>query len=350
MRVRLKDISSSRIPKVLGLCADDLPRISNYLNEAQQRLIIAMGETGAWGTWQKVVFNVSKTDPYITLPAEFARMQAMDVCRRPTAIQNEWYEFLEAGIGLQVPCPNGNPFEGWWCGTMQGFDRNVVPTAFNLTTTNQYLRVYLTDARDIGVKFQVSGALDQNGVGIYTQDVQNPVNGFIMLLDQPFTTSPSIVTSFNAIYKPVTYGDVLLKQVDATTGDEVLLSRYKPYETSPAYRRYFIKSLPNSCCPSPTPGFVQVTAMCKLEFQPAINPTDFLIIGNIPALKEECESIRYSEMDNPTAQQLSVLKHANAIKLLNEELGHQLGKYEPAVNVAPWGTAKLSHQEIGYLV
>lgn len=351
MRVRLSDISSTRISDVLGVCSDDYPKLASYLNEAQQRLINASGESGFWGGVHKLVFNVTRTDPYITLPPEYAQISAMDVCRVPIAIQNEWYEFLEFGIGLQVPCTNDSPFLGMQCGTLQGYARSVVPTAYELTPTNQYLRIYITDARDIGAKILISNALDSNGVGIYSTDVNDQVDGFFMLADQPFVTSSSIVTSFSAFGKPVTYGDVLLYQVDATTGDEVLLSRYTPKETNPSYRRYFIKSLPCGCCQSPTnPGYVQVTTLCKVEYQPVINPSDYLIIGNVPALKAECESIRYSEIDNALSQTLSVKKHADAIRLLNEELTHYIGKSNPAINVAPFGSAYLANQSIGILI
>jgi hypothetical protein len=321
------------------------------LNQGTQELINIAGEDGFWGCDHKVVFNVTRTDPYITLPPQYARMISMDVCRHPVPIQNEHYEFLEFGIGLQVPCTNESPFLGMQCGTLQGFDRNVVSTAYDLTATNQYLRAYITDVRDIGVKFLISGALDANGVGIYTNDVNLQVDGFYLILDQPFVTSASIVTSFLAVSKPVTFGDVLLYQVDATTGVEVLLSRYTPQETNPAYRRYFIKSLPCGCCQSPTnPGYVQVTTMLKVEYRPIVNPSDFLIIGNIPALKAICESIRYSEIDNALSQTLSIKKKADAVTLLNQELSHYIGKSRPAINVALFGSARLEDACIGTMI
>lgn len=351
MRTKLSDISDTMIPDALGLCADDFPRLAQFVNRVTQELIITAGEDGFWGGYHKVVFNVTRSNPYITLPPQYARMISMDVCRRPVPIQNEHYEFLEFGIGLQVPCTNESPFLGMQCGTLQGFDRNVVNTAYDLTPTNQYLRTYITDVRDIGAKFLISGALDQNGVGIYTNDVNLQVNGFYLLGDQPFTTSSSIVTSFQAFSKPVTYGDVLLYQVDATTSEEVLLSRFTPQETNPTYRRYFIKSLPCGCCQSPTnPGYVQVTTLLKIEYYPVINPSDFLIIANFPALELMCESIRYGKMDNAISQALGVKKKAEAVKLLNDELNHYIGKSKPAINVAPYGSAALPNQMIGVLI
>lgn len=347
MRIRLSDVMASRIPNSLGLCRDDAPRICSFINEAQQRLINAGSDTGWVGGYHKVVFEVDRSNPYITLPPEYSRIISLAACR-PMPIRNEWYEFLEEGTG-PLPNPNGNNRCGVdICSAGQAYDRNQVPTAVDLTPTNQYLRVYLTDARDVGSKVLVYNALDANGVGIYSTDVNEQVNGFLMPLTQPFTTSDSIVTSFTAIGKSVTYGDVLLKQVDATTGDEVLLSRYKPNETNPAYRRYYLRSLPNGCCVGSDPDTALVTAVCKVEYQPVANLTDYLIIGNIPALKAEVESIRYAEIDNPNSQQMSVLKHLQAVKLLNEELRNFNGD-EFSVGFYPFGSASLERVNIGMI-
>lgn len=344
MRTTFAQVRQSRLPEVIGKCASDLPSIAAMVNQAQQQLINAGGETGWWGGWMKVVFTVLRSNPYITLPRQFARAINMDVGRFPIRVQNEFYEMLEAGIGLQGfnQCPD-------WCGALEGYERGVWPTMVDLTASNQYLRVYITDERDISARILIGPALDQNGNGIYTQDGQNSVNGFYLSMDQPFVTSDFIVTSIGGIQKDATFGDVLLYQVDATTGTQVLLSRYAPDEITPAYRRYFINRLP--CGRNEMSATtVSVTAMAKLEFIPVNRDTDFLIIGNIPALIEECKAIRYSEMDVTNAAALEGKAHSKAIKYLNQELTHYLGKLQPAVNFAPFGTAKLEHQMIGRLM
>lgn len=345
----------SRLPSAIGKCANDVPGVAAYVNQAQQQLIIAMGETGAFGGWQKVVFSVNRCSPYITLPRELARIINMDVCRFPIRIQNEFYEMLEAGVGLQdfCKCPD-------WCGALEGYERGTFPTMVDITPSNQLLRVYMTDPRDLGKRVLVGPALDQNGNPIYSQDGLNSVNGFYLPLANPFTTSAFQVSSIGGVQKDATFGDVLLYQVDATTGAQVLLSRYAPDEITPSYRRYFIHRLPcgcgtvqvpsNPCVAGVTPPNVAVTAMAKLEFIPANRTTDFLIIGNIPALIEECKSIRYSDMDAPNAPGLAAKSHLNAVNLLNKELGHYLGKLQPAVNFAPFGTATLERQRIGAMM
>lgn len=354
MRTTLAQVQQSRLPAAIGKCAADLPAIAAYVNQAQQQLINAGGETGWWGGWMKVAFQVSRANPYLTLPRAFARLINLDVCRVPIRIQNEFYEMLEAGIGLQDfnRCQN-------WCGTLEGYERGVFPSLVDLPATNQFLRVYPTDARDIGLRVLVGPAQDQNAHFIYSQDGNNPVNGFYLPLEQPFSTTNFIVSAFGGIQKDATFGDVLLTAVDATTGVEVPLSRYAPDEINPAYRRYYINKLPCGCSPPSVPSVpsvplapstVTLTAIGKLEFIPANRPTDFLIIGNIPALIEECKAIRYADMDTPEAAVLELKSHRKAIKYLNDELRHYLGELQPAVNFAPYGNAHLSRQRIGSLI
>ena len=355
-RITLRDVRLSRLPEVIGKCADDLVGVAAFVNQAQEQLVKCGGESGWYGGWAKVAFNITRCNPYITLPREFARAINLDVCKFPIRIQNEFYEFLPDGIGLQDFCKI--PTASDWCGALEGYERGVFPTMIDLTPTNQLLRVYLTDPRDAGARVLIGPALDQNGNNIYSQDGLNQVNGFYLPLAQPFTTSAFIVTGFNAVQKDATYGDVLLYQVDATTGAQVLLSRYKPDEINPAYRRYFIHKVPcscnsvavpgNPCGPGVvTPGTVTVTAMVKLEYLPANRDTDFLVIGNIPALISECKSIRYSDMDTPAARGFRDANHKDAIKYLNDELQHYLGQLMPAINLAPFGTARLQRAGIG---
>lgn len=351
MRTTLGQLRQSRFPEAIGKMVNDLPSIAAYANQAQQQLINAGGETGWFGGWQKVVFQVSRTNPYITCPRTIARLINLDVCRTPVRIQNEFYEMLEAGIGLQdfALCQP-------WCGTLEGYERGVWPTMVDIAPTNQLLQVAITDPRDVGKRILFGPAQDQNGNFIYSQDGNSPVNGFYMSFNLPFTTNSFIVSNIGAVQKDVTFGDVLVYSFDSTNGATVLLARYAPNETTPAYRRYYINRLPCGCSPPPpnsppgSPGTVTVTAMAKLEFIPVLRDTDFLIIGNIPALIEEAKAIRYSDMDKPEAAALEIKSHRKAIKYLNDELRHYEGELQPAVNFAPWGTAHLSRARIGSII
>lgn len=324
MIATLKTVKNSRIPELIGVCSDDTARISAIVNDAQQRLIYAGKDAGWWNGWVKVVFSVTPTNPYITLPREFARIINMAIEEFPIHIHNEFYEVLPGGIG---PLPNCTVSD--WCGTVAGYERGIWPTSVDLTTTNQTLRVYVTDSRDVNSRILIIG-LDQNGNEIYSQDGLHTVTGFYLTFDSPFVDSTFIVTQIKSVVKPVTFGDVLLYQVDQTTGTQVLLSRYKASETNPAYRRYYIAPVPSWCCSGTS---FNITALAKMEYIPAIRDTDLLVISNIPALTEMVQALRYYAQDVVASHQLGLMHEKRAIKLMRQELDHYMGIEEPAVTV-----------------
>ncbi len=90
--------------------------------------------------------------------------------------------------------------------------------------------------------------------------------------------------------------------------------------------------------------------MAKLDLIPAQVPTDYLLIQNLEALIAECQSIRFGDMDTPTSKQMAQERHIQAIRLLNGELTHFLGKDRPAIEVKPFGSATLRRAGVGRLI
>jgi hypothetical protein len=348
---RLKDVRRSRIPQSIGACASDQGQLIETVNEALERLVFAGGEVGWWGSWARMVFNVdSATDPFITAPRNVARIINLDVCQRPSVIQNEFYEFLEAGAGLQ-PLTNcsGNSTQN--CNLLETYDRGQFPTFSDLVPPNKRLRFYITDSADIGRRVLVQGK-DQNGVTIYSLDGTVQVLGIFLGFTTPFVDTPFDISLLTGLQKDVTIGQVRVFEVDMVTGVQRLILTMEPAEEVSGYRRYFLNGLPKNCCDPTGSGVttVQVTAMVKLEFIPVVADTDYLIIQNLAALKEECQAVRFGEMDDSLSAQQAGLRHSKALRLLNGELIHRVGKEHPAINFAPWGTAKLQNQRIGSLV
>lgn len=312
------------------------------VNEAQQRLVFAGGEVGWWGSWAKMAFTVdSVANPYITLPREVARIINLDICKQPVRIQNEFYEFLEAGIGLQ---PKGGCS---LCNGMETFDRGEFPTFLDLAPPNKRLRYYITDAADVNKRVLTQGT-DQNGSVLRSVDASIPVQGVFSTLKSPFVDTAMDIGSISGIQKDVTTGSVLIYEVDTITAAQRLILTMEPSELVSGYRRYYLGGLPQNCCQDGTNN-VQVTAMAKLEFIPVMADTDYCIIQNIAALKEECLAVRAGEMDDSASVVQSQARHLKALKLLNGELNHHLGKDRVAVGFKPFGSAHLGNQKIGAL-
>jgi hypothetical protein len=344
-RLRLYDCRASRLPQTVGLCTDNVPGIAAFVNSAQRRLLMCKEscDEGWWGTWAEIAFNVSTSQPYITLPREVARLEAMNMCDRPVAIQNQFFEYLQFGNGrLPKLRPNCR------CEIEQTYTRNNAVTFTDMTNAPQYITVYITDDRDIGKRVLIQG-LDDAENTIYSTDVTEQVTGVFLVLNNPSVQSPSTLSQLNGIQKDVTYGPIRIYQHDPTTGDEILLLTMEPSEQTASYRRYYVQGVPLNCCATNVEGNVQITAIAKLDLIPVATDTDYCLIQNVEAIIEECASIRYADMDSPTAKAMSQERHKLAISFLNGELNHWLGKDQLAVNFAPFGSAHLPKQKIGRL-
>ena len=353
-RLRLYDCRISQLPAAIGKCQQDAHEIAQYVNAAQRRLLMCKeaGDEGWWGTWAEVAFAIDPAKPIITLPREIARIEAINVCNRPVPLHNQFYEYLQFGNGRMpkrhIQCP----------GFINVFTRNTSVTFRDLTNAPQNIYVYLTDPADVGKRVMLSG-LDANGRIIYTQDGVNRVTGVFVSLTSPFAVAPMTFSSFTGIQKDVTNGQVQFFQVDPTSGEQILLLTMEPGEQTASYRRYFLNPIPRNCCGlfvnacvAPNlPQMVLVTAIAKLELIPVTVDTDYCLIQNLEAIIEECQSIRYSRVDTPAAKAMAKQHHLDAIGFLNGELAHYLGITDPAINVAPFGGARLAgHNKIGTLI
>ena len=345
-RLRLYDCRMSRLPTVIGKCSDDIASISDMVNSAQRRLLMCKEacDEGWWGTWAEIVFNVSRSQPYITLPREIARLEWINVCDEPVNLENQFYEYLNFGNG-RLPkssvCSNAPSIT-------TGLTRNNAVTFIEMENAPQFITAYLTDDRDIGKRVLIQG-IDTNSTIITSTTTIGQVQGQFLNLTSPAPMTTVPLLQLTGIQKDRTYGIIRIYQHDPTTGEEVLLLTMQPSETTAMYRRYYLNGLPQNCCGTSESSDVQVTAIAKLDLIPVAVDTDYLLIQNLEAIIEECASIRYSEMDSPTAKGMSNERHLKAIGFLNGELNHYIGKDSVAVGFNPFGSAHLKRQKIGRL-
>jgi len=345
-RSRLIDFRTSTGPAKIGICPGNVADCAAAVNEAQQSLLLdkAQGDTGWYGSWARMAFNVSQGDPFITTPREVARIERLAMCNRPVPIQNGFYEFLDFGIG---PKPSNNCRQN--CEWPQVFERNNAVTFIDFHAGFK-LRVYLTNPADAGKRVLVQGT-DQNDEEILSLDGLTNVTGEFVTLVAPFVETDTL-NSLTGLQKDITAGSVKFYEVNPTTGDQTLILTMEPGETTASYRRYYLNGLPKNCC-NPLSGSVtsvQITAMAKLDFIPVQVDTDWLTpIMNIRALIEECQAQRFGNMDSPNGTGKYAEHHAKAIRFLQGEIVHYEGKDKPAITVAPFGSARLRRRGIGVL-
>ena len=349
-RLRGYDLRLSRLPRVVGLCQGDAPRIFEYANTAIRRLVMAKeaGDEGWYGTWAEIAFTVSRTSPYWTAPREVARLEGANVCEKPIQINNQFLEYIQFGNGRMPKTFRNVCFQN----STQAYTRNNVPTFVDLSNPPQTLIVSPMNSADAGKRMFIQG-LDNNNNTVYSLDGANNVQGVFVTMATPFAAAPMNFNAITGVQKDMTLGPVNLYQVDPTTGTQVLLLTMQPGETTASYRRYYFDKLPLSCCAVTTnaPQTLILTGLVKLDMIPITTDTDYSLIPNLEAIIEECRSIRYSEFDNPNANMAeSRSAHQAAIGLLNGELNHYLGMEDAAVVFRPFGSARLSKQRIGSMV
>lgn len=355
-RNRLLDFRLSRGPQAIGLCATDTARLALMVNSAQQRLLYAheSGDEGWHGTWAEMAFTATRANPYITTPRDVARIEKMAICQHPVKIENPFYDYLQFGCG---PVPKScwhNDYGSKWAATAH--TRNNAVTFTDLSTPPQYIRIYTADTTGADTdathphRVLIQGT-DSNGNTVYSMDAGAQVQGIFVNLELPFADvmQASLPLAFNTItgiQKDVTSAPIQIFQVDPATGAEVLLHIMEPSETVASYRRYYLHRLPAYCC-NASDDTIAVTGICKLELIPVTVDTDYLLIQNLEALIEECQSVRYSESDSEVGKKMAADRHAQAIRLLQGELVHYLGKERPALSFHPFGSASLAHKGLG---
>jgi len=352
-RARFLDFRSSLAPIALGLCATDVTTLLAYANESEERLINdpLAPEEGFFGQWERMVFNVSRTEPSFVTPQNVARVILMDVCTYPVRINNQFFEFLQFGPGFQPKgCTNANGGTSHSsCSPLQAYERETVTTFAPLLSTPQYIRAYVSDPADVGRAALVQGK-DSNDQTVRYLDALTHASGLgeRITFSSPFTDTTNLFSEITGVQKQKTFGEVQFFQVDATTGAESPLLVMGPSETTASYRKYYVNGLPNCCgnVPQNTSGTLQVMAMCKLDFVPLTCDSDYLNLGSVAALIEECQALKFSRMDIPAAQQLYQVHHTNALRLLFGRLQHFMGNEQPAIQRRLFGSDRLRIQPI----
>lgn len=345
-RLNLYQLRNSRFPRILGYCQDDIPRIAEAANAIQETLIFdkAAGEFGWQGTFAEVFFNVSRSQPFITLPREIARIIQSDVCNHPIDLNNQTAEYMRFGNGRMVSgrcsCP----------GTLAGYERNNAVLFTELTNTPQMIRAYINNAQDVGRRAIISG-LDSNNKEVYSQDNLVIVQGQFAAFDSPFVTWTLPFNRITGIAKDATAGEIEFYQVDPTTGAEVLILTMQPSETIASYRRYYFNNLPCSCCPVPgaVEGTVQISALAKLQPVRMVVDSDYALLSSIEAFIEEAQCYRLSEADTGSAQQMAARHHQRAIQLLIGEVSHYHGILNPSVGVNYFGDERCNRVQLSMI-
>lgn len=323
----LGDLKNSTIPAAIGVAACD-PRFTQLANEVQDQLT---PKGRWWGSTKRL--RICVTSKCITWPSGVATIDGFNIAGWGVPPRNDWFEFQDNVRTIEAArCT---------CGPQQLLDRGFTPQ-YRDYTGNAYIRIYpiSTDDEDAVVLLQGN---DQNGNPIRTSDVDGWFDGEKVTIASPFVESVSLFKQpgLLGVQKPLTKSYLKVFSVDAVTGLETQIATWGPSETAPQYRRSALVHLPKKCdtredkgnvCSLPLVNCQNVVAEAIVRLEPIqlVVDTDWLLIGNVAAMKA---GMKAAQKEDKNDYQGAGIEWSKAITLLREELG----KYDPpermAVNV-----------------
>ena len=309
IKLTLGDCRSTIAPLVAKPVASSVVR--DYVNEAQQRLITR-------GKWVNTVsrYEICINEDCLTWPRQISTIEAWALCDTPGIIRNQWFEFLGNGTGLVGPNA---------CSPRMLIDAGTAAT-FDQPTEASY--VYVQSTVDDSGYIYVQG-YDENSAWIRTQVGGSWIDGERIAISTAGTTSVTQFTNVTAIRKDSTDGPVRIFQKNITTGAiEKALGFYENDETNPIYRRSRIPGLSSSgTCSSCSDTDNEcetksLVVMTKLQHIPVVNDADWLILGNLPAIKDMVQSILKREKN---LIQEAMMYEESALRELQYELKNHQG-------------------------
>lgn len=342
--VTLADAKASRLAEIAQTCTST----SDFLSLVNDATRILMKRGNFWGTVQKV--RVCTYNGCITWPRYVGTVLAINVCKHPIPIWNNWFQF-EPLLSHDFAQDGFSFSNGGLCvGNVQAENDGVTPV-FNQIPCGSAnaIRIFPSVRADVGKQITIYG-IDQNGQTMRSRNAQNIwQEGVTVTLALPSVDTPAF-QSITRISKPVTQGPLRYYQVDTVNNVLLDLVSHDPSETNPMYRHSRIQGIrmPNACNTNNTcSGLRMVDALVKLEFTPAVNDTDLVLIENLDALKSMVQSIRKKEAGQV---QVAAALEGDAIHDLNLQLRDKFPNTQTPANVMPYGTARLERQRIGTLI
>lgn len=306
--------------------ADDA--VMAYTNQATEEL---MNE----GDWPSVVdrlrFRIARDKCRFVLPSDYDRMLYCTLDQVPLQMQSPWFEFVAYGLDYL----NQTDTEANWSlfPRFQGvLDKDAVVTFEDIPTTGGpwYLRVSGTvDEKVDGVRptIIVQG-YDTDKNWIRSQVAGEWIDGIAVAINgdtQPFFAQTTQAFSYiTGIIKPVTKGNVLLHVANSDQSTIEYIGQYAPKDTAPFYRQYSVPDLRQILTAEAGTALRcrTIVARCRKRYVPVTDDNDWLLIGNLPALKKMVQAVYFSEAQN---YELYAVYKAQAVEILQKEAKAYVG-------------------------
>lgn len=308
---------------ITNYCSTD-SRLKMKLNEAVQRL-------RPKGLWVGTVadYRICTSNACLTWPRQIETIEAAWMCEHPLTLRNGWFESLPNSFG-RVKADTG-------IGS-QLIDRGDGFVQHTDITGHRKIALFSSNPSDAGKAILLQG---RDSGANWVQTVGGTVNGESLTLVNGYKVSTTLwdPPGLVGVQKAATLSPVRVYAVTSACPsgavaaiaafDPIAIAYWEPDETLPNYRRSLVPTLQNagacassSCNEDPSCTQTQVTVKAKIQFIRAVNSTDYLQIGNLPALKEEVQAILKAERGLINEAEAH---EARAVRLLDEELSSYEG-------------------------
>lgn len=288
-RLRYIDIrpTLARVMNVCDAAASDAT-ILPILNEAHSRLVAR----GKWvGTTQSYRICVGN-DSCLVWPRQIEAIEAFSVCRNPGTLRNQWYEFSEQG-------PHGLKESNNWFTTMIDKGTTVVFDEIGSDTTTKRIQVIADVAEAASSQILIQGwggATSSSMDWIRTQVGGTWYDGEYVNISTTAQLTTNFFKKITGITKPVTNGPVRIFEYENSTGLQIKqLGYYEADEKVPLYRKSFLPGIGNmtGCSDSSDNSCTtkQITVIAKLRHIDVTGDNDYLLIGNVGALKLAVQAV-----------------------------------------------------------
>lgn len=279
-------------------CSPTSDDFRNLVNKAVRMLM----RRGDWpGT--VVPIKTCATRGCATFPRYVEQVRKINVCNTPIATHNLYWEFLPkntfgCGSGLGAEC------------SMTGQGRS--PTQFDIWGDGRYVRVYITDVKDVNKRITLFGE-DNNGQP-YTETITLGAPG-------SYVQTQSLVRRIDRVLKDLTIGRVIMTGYYAATGSVEELATYEASETNPSLLRINL-NIPGCSTNGSCPSTKMIAALVKFRFIPVIADSDLVLIENLDAVENMIQSIRCGQANDIAGK--GQFEQA-AIRELNLDTWNQFG-------------------------
>lgn len=289
------------------------PDFAGRLNQVIDRL----SNMGMWKGLLKASLYGFGTNGrgFITLERGDESIVGVDVGNAPRMVRSQFYEYSPSGFGFLPENRHG-------CGGLIDMgDGYVTQADISAAAT---LRLKLEDPADAGKTVRLFGK-DQDGEEIFSATGHK---GITLTTASPSSTTTQVFTEITGIQFEFMNGYSTLWQV--IDGVETQIGVYAPGETRPCYRRYKTGIIGDQTC---------IRVFCRRRFVPLVAPTDWVIPGNIGALKMGLQALTHE--DAGRLEEAEGL-WGKASQLLDQELATLRGSAQTTIRISmdssPWNS------------